>query len=137
MMIRMRTRFAVLTFLGIFLAMGCTKKPTAEECQQAVNHMFEILQKESAEEMKRNAERMGVQVPQEAANKMEETRKEMQNNSTWTFVNNAHLQACKRQPQTRTICINNAKTLNELVEVCGMKPSTGGPRGGVTISWPD
>ena len=120
------------------MAIACAKKPTPEECQQAVSHLFDIMKKEATEQMKQNVAQMGVPTSEKAEAGMAEAFKGMQSTAVWERVRSAHVEACQHQPQTRATCVTNATTIDELVKVCGMKPSPGGPRGGgLTIAWPD
>jgi hypothetical protein len=134
----MRTKLWLPAVLGLSMIVACAKKPTLEECQQAVNHIFDLMKKESTEQMKKAAEQMGVQIPEKAQADPSKGFEEMQNSAIGKMVRNSHLAACQKQPQTRATCVSNATTLEELVNVCKMKASHGGPRGGgVTITWPD
>ena len=51
-------------------------------------------------------------------------------------VHAALIGACQSKPRAKATCILGAKTVDELVAVCGMKASHGF-RGGVSLSWPD
>ena len=132
----MRTWIAVLAVIGLCMSTACTKKPTEVECQQAVTHLSDILQKEATEKMKQMQAQMGVPASVDPGKGMAEAMKNMQGSETWAFVRNAHIAACQSHPQKLAFCVSNASTVDELVNSCGMKASPG-PRGGVTLSWPD
>jgi len=133
----LKMRLILLGILAICMASACTKKPTAEECQQAVTHISDILQKEASEKMKQELARSGAPTSVDAGKGMAEAMKNMQGTEVWAHVRSAHLEECSRQPQARASCISNATSVDELIKTCGMK-STGDPRGnGVKLEWPE
>ena len=113
-------------------AVACTKKPSAEECGRAWRHVSEILEAMAIEDMSQ----FGADVPDEIKRRMAEDLKARRATAMEGRVGDALIEACQRQPLARARCVLEAKTVEELVKVCGMKASPGF-RGGVALSWPD
>ena len=128
--------------LGFCAAVGCTKKPSAEECARAWRHVSDILVEMAIEDVKR----IGAELPDDARQQMAADLKAMQGEGggpkaveKTTFgkqVQAAQIAACQDRPRARAACILDATTVEQLVKVCGMKASSGF-RGGVSLSWPD
>lgn len=127
----MRTRVAVAVACGLCVAVACTRRPSAEECDRAWDHVGEVLKDMAAEDMKR----MSADVPDEIKEKLAAEFKAMKPPVDGR-VHAAQIDACQEKPRARATCILGAKTVEELVNVCGMKASQG-YRGGVSLSWPD
>lgn len=127
----MRARVALTVVLGLSAA-ACIKKPSAEECGRAWQHVLEVLEEMAIEDMNR----LGADVPDEAKKRMAEDLKAMRATALGGQAHDALIEACQRQPLARARCVLDAKTVEELVKVCGMKASPGF-RGGVALSWPD
>jgi hypothetical protein len=117
--------------LGLSAA-ACTRKPSAEECGRAWQHVSEILEGMAIEDMNR----MAADVPDDVKKRMAEDLKARWATMMEGRVRDALIEACQRQPLARARCVLDAKTVEELVKVCGMKASPGF-RGGVALSWPD
>ncbi len=125
----MITRVAIL---GVCAAMACTRRPSAEECDRAWDHVSEVLRDRAFEDVKR----MAPDFPDSAKKGLAEQMKQFQATPMGRGVHEAMIEACRSKPQARATCILGANTVEELVKVCGMKPSAGA-RGGVSLSWPD
>jgi hypothetical protein len=131
----MRNLVAVTTLLAICLTLSCAKKPTPEECQQAVGNLSKLLSKHVIEQMRKNIVDTGP-VGAAAREDMDKALKRVEESSGLEDADQRNFEICAKQKQTRVICVSAAKTLDETVQTCGMKQLEGGP-GDVTISWPD
>ncbi len=117
--------------LGLSAA-ACTRKPSAEECGRAWQHVSEILEEMAIEDLNR----MAADAPDNVRKRMAEDLKAGRATLMSGQVRDALIEACQRQSLARARCVLDAKTVEELVKVCGMKASQGF-RGGVALSWPD
>src|SRR5260370_34686153 len=98
-MSRMRARVAMTVVLGLSAA-ACTKKPSAEECGRAWQHVAEVLEEMAIEDMNR----FGADVPDEAKKRMAEDLKAMRATAMEGQVRDALIEACQRQPLARDRC---------------------------------
>jgi hypothetical protein len=125
----MITRVAIL---GLCASMACTRRPSAEECGRAWDHVSEVLRDRAFEDVKR----MTPDFPDEGKKGLADQMKQFQATPMGREMRDAMIEACRSKPRARATCILGANTVEELIKVCGMKPSAG-HRGGVSLSWPD
>lgn len=133
----MPTKLMFAALLAFSFLSACTKRPTADECERAVRRMVDVMDKEAVEQFRKSVEESGSVPVAGVEEHMKEAARQRESSPGWEPVWNAHIAACQRQPQTRALCVAGASSTEGLVNDCGMKPSQGGPRGGLTISWPD
>src|SRR5260370_18339790 len=89
----MRARIAVTVVLGLSAA-ACTKKPSAEECGRAWQHVLEVLEEMAMEDMNR----LGADVPDEVKKSMAADLKAKRATALGGQVRDALIEAGPRDP---------------------------------------
>jgi hypothetical protein len=137
-------RPGALVLVLALLPLGCGKKgPSADECGRAWRHVRELQIASVQAQIESAADQPdGATTPEaeQALKAMAESARGMAartaQDPSMTRFESALSAACQAGSEATAKCVLDARSVDDLVKECRMKASPG-PRGGVSLSWPD
>jgi hypothetical protein len=127
------------------LSSGCSKKATPEQCAGAWGHVQDLLQVSVSDEFQSVASKTGMEgMPPDMAQEMTAQLRAMydkapQDPNLAAIKARAEAEmneACQAGPETTAKCVQAARSVDELMKSCKMRPALGA-RGAMSLSWPD